>query len=114
MEDLPTWPASVFDDSTTLEMERTGLAVTNNTKFITTVKKWRTEAEGIKLDINTATEGVQMDLMSAREFLNVQTLMESRATELKSQCEENSKPCQRHGRKSTTLNLKSFSRYSTI
>ena len=89
MEDLPPWPASVFDsDLTTMEMDRTGLGVTNNTKFITTVKKWRTEAESIKLDVDTETEGVQMDLMSAREFLNVQTLTESRATELKTLCEK--------------------------
>ena len=45
MEDLPTWPASVFDDPTTLEMNRTGLAVTNNIKFATNVKKWRAEAD---------------------------------------------------------------------
>ena len=71
MEDLPTWPASDLDDPTTLEMNRTGLAVTNNTKFITTVKKWRTEAESIKLDVDTETECVHMDLMSAREFLKI-------------------------------------------
>ena len=109
MEDLPTWPASVFEaDPTTLEMERTGLAVTNNTKFITTVKKWRTEAEGIKLDIDTATEGVQMDLMSAREFLNVQTLMEPRTKNSSLNAKNTQKPCQRHARKSTTLNLENF------
>ena len=92
MEDLSLWPASIFDsDPTTLEMERTGLGVTDNTKCITTIKKWGTEAEGIKLDVDTETEGVQMDLMLAREFLNVQTLTESRAKELKTLCENHSK-----------------------
>ena len=91
MENLPTWPASVFDDSTALEMDRTGLAVTNNTKFATTIKKWRAEAESIKLDIDSATEEVQMELTSAREFLDLQTWTEIRAMELKTKCEEHSR-----------------------
>ena len=60
MEELPPWPASIFDSyPKTTEMDRTGLGVTNNVRFIATIKKWRTEAEGLKL------EGVQMNLMSA-------------------------------------------------
>ena len=92
MEDLPPWPASIFDsDQTTLEMTKTGLAVTKNTQFASTVKKWRAEAESLKLDIDSATEEVQMELTSAREFLDVQTLTETRATELKTKCEEHSR-----------------------
>ena len=79
MEDLPIWPASVFDDTTTLEMTRTGLTITKNTQFVSTVKKWRAEAESLKLDIDSATEEVQMELTSARGFLDAQTLMETRA-----------------------------------
>ena len=46
MEQIPPWPTSVFDAnlSTTSE-EETGLSKTNNTEFITTVNKWRVEAE---------------------------------------------------------------------
>ena len=40
MEDLPAWPASVFEDPTSLEMTRTGLATTKNKEFAATVKKW--------------------------------------------------------------------------
>ena len=108
MEDLPTWPASVFDDSTTLEMERTGLAVTKSKEFISTIKKWRTETECIKLDIYNATEVVQMDLMSAREFLNVQTLTEPRAKELKSQCEEHLKTMLETWKKVNNFKLREF------
>ena len=88
MEDLPAWPASVFEDATTLEMTRTGLAITKNKEFTATVKKWRAEAKDLLLDIDRATETVQMDLASAKEFLHCQTLTDSRAGQLKSQCEE--------------------------
>ena len=108
MEDLPTWPASVFDDPTTLEMNRTGLAVTNNTKFATTVKKWRTKAESIKLDIDSATEEVQMELMSAREFLDVQTLTEPRAAELKTQCKEHSRTMSETWKKVNNFKIREF------
>ena len=88
-------------------MTRTGLAVTNNTKFITTINKWRTEAESIKLDVDTETEGVQMDLMLAREFLNVQTLTESRAKELKTY-ENHSKSMSTTWKKVNNIKLKDF------
>ena len=74
MEDLPAWPASVFEDQTTLEMRRTGLAVTKNKEFTATVKKWRDKREAILHDIDNATEIVQMELVSAKEFLDCQTL----------------------------------------
>ena len=91
MEDLPAWPASVFKDPTTLEMTRTGLAITKNKEFTATVKKWREKAKVILHDIYNATEVVQMELTSAREFLHCQTLTDSRVNLLKTQCKEHSK-----------------------
>ena len=88
MEDLPAWPASVFEDPTTLEMTRTGLAITKNKEFTATVKKWRDKAKVILHDIGNATEVVQMELTSAREFLNCQTMTDSREDQLKTQCKE--------------------------
>ena len=91
MEDLPAWPAAVFKDPTTLEMTRTGLTITQNKAFAATVKKWRDKAEDILHDIDNATEIVQMELASAREFLDCQTLTDSRVNLLKTQCKEHSK-----------------------
>ena len=108
MEDLPAWPASVFEDPTTLEIMRTCLTITKNKEFASTVKKWRIEAKGIQLDIDSATEGVQMDLMSAREFLNVQTLTETRANQLKSQCEGHSKSMSKIWKKVNKYKINEF------
>ena len=91
MKDLPAWPASVFEDPTTLEMTRTGLRITKNKEFTATVKKWRDKAKVILHDIDNATEVVLMELASAREFFNCQTLTDSRVNLLKTQCEEHSK-----------------------
>ena len=88
MEDLPAWPASVFEDKTTLEMTRTGLAITKNKEFISTVKKWIDKREAILHDINIATEIVQMGLVSAKEFLDCWTLTDLRVIILKTQCKE--------------------------
>ena len=59
MEDLPAWPASVFEDPTTLEMMRTGLTITQNKAFAATVKKWRDKVVDILYDIDNATEIAQ-------------------------------------------------------
>ena len=91
MEDLPAWPASVFEDQTTLEMMRTGLTVTKNKEFTATVKKWRDKREAILHDIDNATEIVQMELVSAKEFLDCQTLTDLRVNTCKTQCKEHSK-----------------------
>ena len=67
MEQIPPWPTSVFDaNPVTTTEEETGLCKTNNTKFITTVKKWRVEAESTMMDIETDTENVLFDLLSSR------------------------------------------------
>ena len=65
MKQIPPMPTSVFDaDPSTTTEEQTGLCKRNNTKFITTVKKWRVEAENIMMEIDTETENVQMDVLS--------------------------------------------------
>ena len=91
MEDLPPWPASVFEDETNLEMNKTGLLVTKNKEFKSTVKTWIDKREAILYDINNATEIVQEGLESAREFLDCKTLTESRVDVLKKQCKDHSK-----------------------
>ena len=62
-----------------------------NKEFTATVKKWRDKANTILHDIDNATEIVQMELASAREFLNCQTMTDSRVNLLKTQCKEHSK-----------------------
>ena len=91
MEDLPASPASVFEDPKTLEMMRTGLAITKNKEFTATVKKWRDKREAILHDIDNATEIIQIELASAKKFLDCRTLTDSRVIILKTQCEEHSK-----------------------
>ena len=76
MEDLPPWPASVFEDETNLDMEKTGLLVTKNKEFKSTVKTWIDKREAILYDIDNATEIVQEGIESAREFLDCKTLTE--------------------------------------
>ena len=55
MEDLPPWPASVFEDKTNLDMDKTGLLVTKNKEFKSTVKTWMERSEAVLYDINNAT-----------------------------------------------------------
>ena len=109
MEELPPWPASIFDtDPTTIEMTRTGLAVINNIRFITTINKWRVGVEIIKLDVDTETEGAQMDPTLVREFLNIQPLMEPRVIELKTICKKHLKSMSETWKKVNNIKLKEF------
>ena len=91
MEELPPWPASVFEDETNLDMEKTGLLVTKNKEFKPTVKTWMDKREAILYDIDNATEIVQEGIESAREFLDCKTLKESRVDILKKAMRERGK-----------------------
>ena len=88
MEDLQPWQESVFEDKTNLDMEKTGLLVTKNREFKSTVKTWIDKREAILYDIHNATEIVQEGLESVKEILDCQTLTESRVNILKTQCED--------------------------
>ena len=83
MEDLSPWPASVFEDKTNLEMNKTGLLVTKNKEFKSTVKTWMERREAVLYDIDNATEIVQEGIESAKEFLECKTLTEARVDILK-------------------------------
>ena len=66
------------------------------------------------MDIETETENVSFDLLSAREFLNAQTLMEARAAELKTACENHSKMILGKMKKVNNIKLKDFMKTYTL
>ena len=55
MENLPAWPESVFEDATTMEMTKAGLAITQTKNFAATVKNWRDKVVDILYDTDNAT-----------------------------------------------------------
>ena len=89
MENLPTWPDTVFLENSILEMDKTGLPSQAKTKeFKSTVSQWKKDREETLHDIEAATEIVQMGLENATEFLKYKTLSEPRVLKLKKQCED--------------------------
>ena len=66
------------------------------------------------MDIETETENVSFDLLSAREFLNAQTLTETRAAELKTSCKNHSKTMLSTMKKVNNIKLKDFMKTYTL
>ena len=88
MENLPTWPDTIFSEET-LKMEHTGLPSKNqNDGYISKVKTWIDVRLEYYHDIVEATEIIQMGLENADEFLKLKNLSDSDVTKLKKQCEE--------------------------
>ena len=84
MENLPTWPDTVFLEDSILEMDKTGLPSQAKTKeFKSTVSQWKKDREATLHDIESATAIVQIGLENATEFLKYKTLPEPRILNLK-------------------------------